>query len=61
MVALTKISSNIIAPLIIIFITIFRTVKYNQLSYMMYTYFNRIEGINKINTELFVIICKDRH
>ena len=60
MVAFTKINSNIIALLIIIFITIFRTVKYNQLSYMMYTYFYRIEGINKINIEIFVIICMDR-
>ena len=60
MVAFTKINSNIIALLIIIFITIFRTVKYNQLSYMMYTYFYRIEEINKINIEIFVIICMDR-
>ena len=60
MAALTKINSNIISLLIIIFITIFRTVKYNQLSYMMCTYFYRIEGINKINIEIFVIICMDR-
>ena len=26
---------------------------------MMYTYFYRIEGINKINIEIFVIICMD--
>ena len=48
-----SINSNIIALLIIIFITIFPTVKYNQLSYMTYTYVYRIEGI-------FVIICMDR-
>ena len=53
MVALTKINSNRIALLIIIFITIFRTVKYNQLSRMMYRYFYRIEGI-------FVLICMNR-
>ena len=60
MVVLAKINSNVTALLIFIFITIFRTVKYNQLSHMMYISFYKIEGINKINIEIFVIIYMDR-
>ena len=54
MVALTKINYNTIALLIIIFITIFRTVKYNQLSY--HPHLRQYFGINIQQTMILAMI-----